>query len=430
METTSKKLDDNKLEITVTLTADEVQKEIDAAYKQAGKNRIPGFRPGKAPRKVLENHFGGKEYFNATATEELVQSYTPLAPDAMNLVPLSNPDFSEFDLVEEGMPFVFTFSIEVAPELELSSYDPVQIELPSAEPTEEEIQTQIDALLSYNISTDEEGNEQKPELTDAWVKETLEFESVEEFKERLSDSLREQKSQDLPMLREIRSTQELAGRLKGEVPDALIRQTEQDNYRDLFQSLQQQRLTLDAYLEAYGYTSETFRDSMRTQAENSASMALALDALARHLAIVITDEEILEEFERSGAKDPERLYEDWRKNGRLAEIRQGLARMKASQQVIDTAEVFEPGTLHPEDSEGKPAKKAKKAATNKTDKKKDEAAADVPAENAAEKAQVTSAKTAKTAGSKAEKKPAETAKPTAKKEPARKTAKKADDTKK
>lgn len=375
METQSKKLEDNKLEITVSLTAEEVQKEIDAAYKQAGKSRIPGFRPGKAPRKILDNHFGGKEYFLAQATDELVQAFTPLSHDEHNLIPLSNPDFPELEMAVEGETFVYTYSIEVTPELELSSYEPVKIELPSAEPTEEEMQVQIETLLSYYMTSDEEGNEVKPELTDAWVKETLEFENVDEFKVRLEGSLREQKGQDLPMLREVRSTQELASRLLGEAPDTLTRQTEQENYRDLFQSLQQQRMTLDAYLEAYGFTSETFRDSMREQAETSAAMALALDAMARHLGLSISEEEIMTEFENSGVKDPAALYADWRKNGRLSEIRQGLARMKASQYVIDTAEVFAPGTLTPaEEINEKPAKKTKKESANKADDAKAEKA--------------------------------------------------------
>jgi trigger factor len=393
LETASKKLDDGRLKITVNLTVDEVQQEIDAAYKKAGKSRIPGFRPGRAPRKILENHFGGSEYFQVEATDELVRIYTPLAPDELSLVPLSNPDFEEMDLASEGEPFSFSFSIEVVPELELSSYEPIQIELPSAEPTDEEMQAQIDVLLSYHTTTDEEGNEQKPELTDAWVRERLEFESVDEFKERLADSLREQKGRDIPQLREIRSTQELASRLVGEVPQALVLQTEQDNYRDFFQSLQQQRMTMDAYLEAQGLSSEDFRAIMHGQAEQTAAMALALDALARHLEFVITDEDILAEFAKSGAKDPHQLYENWRSNGRLSEIRQGLARMRASQHILDTVEVFEPGTLNPvSEAEGEPDKKKKKAATKastKTTKK-------VPAK-ASTKADDTSTTTVKAA---------------------------------
>jgi FKBP-type peptidyl-prolyl cis-trans isomerase (trigger factor) len=425
LETTSKKLDDGRLEITVSLTADEVQEEIDTAYKQVGKNRIPGFRPGKAPRKILENHFGGKEYFLATASDELVRIYTPLAPDELYLVPLSSPDFAELDLAREGEPFSFSFSIEVAPELELSSYEPLQIELPSVEPTDEEMQAQIDVLLAYNTTTDEEGNEQKPELTDAWVKETLEFENVDDFKERVADSLREQKGRDIPQLREIRSTQELASRLVGEVPDSLIRQTEQDNYRDFFQSLQQQRTTMDAYLETYGYSSEDFRGIMHEQARQSAAMALALDALARHLELVATEEDILEEFANSGAKDPQTLYENWRSNGRLSEIRQGIARMKAYQHILDTVEVFEPGMLHPvTEDEPVPDTKEKKASAKATTK------------SSAKTSKKASAKASKDASAKASTKEstktpvkADDTKTGTKKSSA-KTSRKADDTKK
>lgn len=419
METKSKSLEGNNLEITVTLSSEEVQKEIDAAYKEAGKNRIPGFRPGKAPRKILENHFGGKEFFQAQATDELVRVFTPLSADELKVVPLGSPEFSEFDLAVEGEPFTYSFSLEITPELKLSSYDPVQIELPSLEPSEEEMQTQIDALLNYNLTTDEEGKEHRPELTDAWVKETFEFESVDELKERLADSLRQQKEQDIPLLKEARSASALAKRLEGEVPNSLIQQTEQDRYRDLFQSLQQQHMTLDSYLEMQGLTPESFREHIRDQAVENATMSLALDALAKNLGLETSEEEMLEEFEKSGAKDPKKLFEDWRKNGRLSEIRQGLLRMKAARHLYDTAEIFEPGTLKLEVAEDEelakktPAnKKTKdKAAPKKKVTKKAEAA---PREDAPKK--TTKKKEASAAGN---------TKKTSTKEAAKKTSKKA-----
>jgi FKBP-type peptidyl-prolyl cis-trans isomerase (trigger factor) len=406
VQTTSNKRDEeNKVAVTVTLTADEVQKEIDAAYKAAGKNRIPGFRAGKAPRKILENHFGGKEYFRAEATDELVKTFSPLATDELNIVALSRPEFEEVELAEEGSDYTYSFVIEVTPEFELSSYDPVQIELPSAEPTEEELQTQIDLMLQYYVTADEEGNEQLPELTDAWVKETLEFESVDEFKERLAESIRDQKGQDLPSLREYLSSQEIAKRLVGEVPESMVRQTEQDNYRDLFQMLQAQHLTLDSYIQSRGLTSETLRDSMHQQAHDSAAIALALDALGRHLKLVGSDEEIREEFAKSGADKPDELYENWRNNGRLSEVRQGLVRMKAAQHIADTVEIFGLGELWPAaDAEG-----AEEAAT---DAAEGEAAADAKPKKAKK------AKKAAEADKVSEPEPAEPKKPKKAKKPA------------
>lgn len=377
MDTTSRQLEDNKCEITVTLTIDEVQKEIDAAYKKAGKNRIPGFRQGKAPRKILENYFGGKEYFLAEATEELVEKYSPLAPDEMDIVPLGSADYGQLGLAVEGEPFSFSFTFDVAPKFELSSYEPVQIEFPSTEPTPEELQAQTDALLSYYASQDDEGNQINPQLTDEWVQETLEFDSVEAFNERLAESIRYEKTEQYASFKDMLINQELAKRLVGEVPEQLIKQTEQDNYRDLFNNLQHQQTTLDAYMEAYGYTSESFRESIHEQAVLNASIALALDAWARHLELSINEADVRAEFEQSGAKDPDQLYEDWRQNGRLAELRQGIARMRASEDIYAKLEIFALGELHPapEESEAeptealaaeeKPRKKTKKESTAK-----------------------------------------------------------------
>ncbi|MGN0959730.1 MAG: trigger factor family protein, partial [Coriobacteriales bacterium] len=55
------KLEDGKVQITVTVPAQTVKQHIDRHFKDLGRARIPGFRPGKAPRKILEQNFGGHE---------------------------------------------------------------------------------------------------------------------------------------------------------------------------------------------------------------------------------------------------------------------------------------------------------------------------------------------------------------------------------
>jgi trigger factor len=491
LETSSKRNDENKIELTVELSADEVKKGIDAAYKEAGKVRIPGFRPGKAPRLVLENHYGGKGYFQAQATDELVKSTFPLAIDGEGFVPLDNPDFEELELVEEGADYSYKLIFTVRPELELSSADPVQIELPSEEPTAEEIDAQVDTKLDYYVdfedvtgraskkgdvlylemvvrdgderveelsgdnlpyelgsggmpesfekhllklkidekrefdfSFSEDGTEDgdiktlhaevtlhqlkvknKPELTDAWVKEKIEFDSVDEFKARIAESIRQQKSADLPSLKERLVAEELASRLVGEPTDLLVTQTEQGIYRDFFNTLQRQNMNFDAFLASANITADQFRDDIKKQATEAATQALALDALARSQGFEITEEELREEFVGSGAPDPDALYKDWADNGRLSEIREGLLRMKAARHLNDTAEVFEPGK--------KPA--AKKTAAKKAPAKKAAEAQDAKAEKA-EKPAAKAAKADKaTAEKPTEKKTATKAKSAAKK---------------
>ena len=95
-----------------------------------------------------------------------------------------------------------------------------------------------------------------------------------------------------------------------------------------------------------------------------------------------TAEEVTEEFVKSGVEDPAALEAEWRSNGQLHMVRQGVIRTKAVKDIMDKAVVTELDLSKKKDEEKKPAKKA---AAKKT-AKKDEAAGDEPAKKPAKKA--------------------------------------------
>ncbi|MCL1880410.1 MAG: trigger factor [Actinomycetia bacterium] len=450
METEVKQLEEGKVELAVTVPAADVDAAIDAAYKEAGKARIKGFRPGKAPRHVLDNVYGGAEYFAAKAADAVIKDSLPLAVDSHDLIPLDRPDFGDPELVQAGDDYHYVLQFSIAPELELSSYDPVEIELPSAAASDAEVQARIDTMLSYypeydpvegrasatgdvltidmevtqdgeriddlsgeslpyqlginsmpeefekhftgiqpgtplsfdfslNPENMAEGVEaptlhveatllkittkRLPELTDAWVQKTLEYEGVEHFRTLLAESIKAQKEAELPRLKAHRVTEALASRLQGDVPIAVVNDYEQDLYRDIFTNMQKQNTSLEAYLASIGMTPQTFREDVTHQAQAGARQALALDAWARHYNLTATDDEIAAEFKKGIAKadgqqepneaaeDAERaelLIEEWRSSGRLSEIRQGIRRVKASEQLIEQAIVSEEKAAPPE----------------------------------------------------------------------------------
>ena len=150
METKVEALQDNKVKVTVTVDAKEVDNRIKKAYKDFGKKyKFPGFRPGKAPRPVIDSIMGDNSVLT-TVTEDLVNEVYPQALEENNLVPLQRPDYEyELDLVEDHKPFNFTATILVKPELELNSYEAVEVEIPSTEATDEEIDAQIEELRNY-----------------------------------------------------------------------------------------------------------------------------------------------------------------------------------------------------------------------------------------------------------------------------------------
>ena len=85
MKTTVEALEDNKVKLSFEIDAKEVNTRIKQAYKNFAKRyNFPGFRPGKAPRPVVDNMMGA-DTVKASLTEDLVNELYPLALDEHNL---------------------------------------------------------------------------------------------------------------------------------------------------------------------------------------------------------------------------------------------------------------------------------------------------------------------------------------------------------
>ena len=149
MEVSTSIREDGKTQVTVHMTADEVKKHIDKAFKDFSKTRIPGFRAGKAPRKVIEQNFGGHNAVYAQITSDMINDVAPLAIDEQDIIFISEPEFDENDLVADGEDYEFTMFGDIKPSVELDSYDPVEIKMPSEEATQEDVDIQLHALQDY-----------------------------------------------------------------------------------------------------------------------------------------------------------------------------------------------------------------------------------------------------------------------------------------
>ena len=143
-------LENNQVKLSFEVDAADVDARIKRTYRRVAKRySFPGFRPGKAPRPVIDSIMGDNSVLT-TVTEDLVNEVYPQALEENNLVPLQRPDYEyELDLVEDHKPFNFTATILVKPELELNSYEAVEVEIPSTEATDEEIDAQIEELRNY-----------------------------------------------------------------------------------------------------------------------------------------------------------------------------------------------------------------------------------------------------------------------------------------
>ncbi len=149
VENKIEKLEDGKIKVNVTADAKEVDRAVSQTYKDlAKKYAFPGFRKGKAPRPVIDNAVG-RESVLSSSTEDLVNELYPRIIEDERLSPVGSPDFGDPGMVEPGKPFAFEFTVSLKPEVELSSYEPVSVEVPFENATETEVDDQVKALADH-----------------------------------------------------------------------------------------------------------------------------------------------------------------------------------------------------------------------------------------------------------------------------------------
>ncbi len=144
MQVTVQKLSPVLVEFDVEVTVDRVKSELDKAFSNLAKNaRVRGFRPGKAPRKILKTMFGAR--VAADVAQRLVDETFPQAVTDQKLQPVSNPDFEPKELTE-NKPFVYKARFEVVPEIESVTYDGLSAKRPKVEVADAQVDEQLEAI--------------------------------------------------------------------------------------------------------------------------------------------------------------------------------------------------------------------------------------------------------------------------------------------
>ncbi len=137
------KLEKGMAKLTIEVSAEEFEKAVNTVYqKQRNRIQIPGFRKGKAPRKMIENMYG-KEIFYEDAANEIIPDAYEKAYDECEEEITSSPEIDVVQ-IEAGKPFIFTAVVALKPEVKLGKYKGVTVKKFSAEVTEEEVNAEID----------------------------------------------------------------------------------------------------------------------------------------------------------------------------------------------------------------------------------------------------------------------------------------------
>ena len=417
-------LEDNKVKITVEVDESDVDEAIDAAFKKISKDvSLPGFRPGRVPRKVLEAKFG-QEYARSEALNELIGQNYRNAVIAHEVDAIAQPEVNITEGEESG-PLCFEAVVATRPSVSLEGYNELTITLPPLEATKEEIDSQIDNLreqaaereevdrpaimadfvtmdlsgsqdgepeesltaddFTYEIGSgfivdsidenllgtkvgeivefegdhpNEEGSvlsfralikkiEEKklPELTDEFVAEMTEFETVdlltEDTENRITESKRVQASNLL--IEQIGS--ELAELVSEDPPETLINDQVQQQLQEMAMRMAQQGMQFEQFLEATGQDIEALAENMKEPAARVVKIDLALRAVATAQNILVEQSDIDKEISQMAEyynQEETQLLEIFQENGQMLTLKADLMKQKAMKYLEENVEIVDP----------------------------------------------------------------------------------------
>ncbi len=143
MKTSVEQIDGHTVKLTVTVPAADVDQAIERAYREVGKRvKVPGFRPGKVPRPVIDTQVGS-DYVLSEAQEDVLRQSYPAAVDAEKLNPIASPEVAELDDLVAGEEYIYSAEVQVKPELTLSSTEGITVAVPTGEASDREVEAQI-----------------------------------------------------------------------------------------------------------------------------------------------------------------------------------------------------------------------------------------------------------------------------------------------
>ena len=165
------KLEHNMAKLTIEVSAEEVEKALQAAYlKERSKISLPGFRKGKVPRQMIEKMYGPEVFYDEAANHMISEAYGK-AYDECELEIASQPTIDVVQL-EKGKDFIFTAEVAVKPEVKLGEYKGLKVDKVSTRVMQKEVDEEIEKERERNART--------VEVTDRAVQDkdivTLDFE--------------------------------------------------------------------------------------------------------------------------------------------------------------------------------------------------------------------------------------------------------------
>jgi trigger factor len=145
VKSTAENLSPTRVRLSIEVPFDEIKPSLDAAYKKIGSQiRVPGFRPGKVPARIIDQRVGRAAVLEEAVNEVVPRTYVEAAREH-ELKALGQPDI-EVTKIEDNDSLSFTAEVDVRPEIVLPELDGIAITVDDVEVTDEDVDEQLNAL--------------------------------------------------------------------------------------------------------------------------------------------------------------------------------------------------------------------------------------------------------------------------------------------
>lgn len=374
----------NKYELEIEISAEDFEAAIEKAYLKARKNiAMPGFRKGKAPRKLIEKEYGEQVFFE-DAVNLLYAPVVNGAVEESGLELVTRPEVEVTEISKEnGVKLKATCITK--PEVEVKDYKGIEVEKVVNPVTDEDINKQLDALREKNVTVETvddraaengddvvidfegfkddvafEGGKAEdftlslgsgqfipgfedqivghnageefdinvtfpeeyqvkelagapavfkiklksiskkvmPELDDDMVKDSTEFDTVDEYKADVKKKLEEANEKHADSEVEAKIFDKVIENMTAEIPQVMFDNRVNEMIGELEQRLAPQGISLDLYMQYTGQTIDTVKKAYAEQAEKQVKLRLALENIAKLENIEVTEDELKAEFDK------------------------------------------------------------------------------------------------------------------------------------
>ncbi|MDP2654854.1 MAG: trigger factor [Candidatus Omnitrophota bacterium] len=279
MKVSVKKVDSLRRELKFEIPRDRVSKKLEEIYAELGKvAKIRGFRPGKAPRHLLEQHHG------PLAREEMLKKLIPEVYqegieqekiDAMDL-----PDIQDVEFKDGGISFVA--KVDIKPEVTVKDYKGIAVKRKSSKVTDEELGKMLDYFKKS------QGQDKDVPVDDALAR-GLGYPSLEEFKQSLARQMEMDKDRHNRLDIENQVLEAVIKNAKLDVPQSLVNRQLEHRLKEIRQRMQSQRMKE----EDIKTKEEELRKDLHKASEKDVKVYLIFDKIAQMEGITAQEGESL-----------------------------------------------------------------------------------------------------------------------------------------